>query len=423
MISKYSKRQWLILFVYSVANLLSAFGVSIQGPFFPMIAEMKGATPLHNGLIFGAQSFAIIFINPLVPLVFLVLLITGISSVLFGFVNKLSSVVLFVSLSVILRIIEGLGFAMCRSAGIAIISSEFSEKVEIVFGIFQAFFSSGMLIGPVAGGALYELGGFYLPFVLIGVLLVCIAFVVLCLHKDYAKHGTSSRKDIENLLRQTSVILGMFSIFGYFLNLMFVLSTLELHIKSLNLSPVQVGAVFLCNGIASIFSSLFWGLLFEKYDKPFLLCSISAVINIFGMLLLGPAPYLFLNLNIYTCVFGLLIHGVGIGGELIGGFSLLNKGIFLAGLNKNIQTYGLVSALFMTSLALGSFIGPILGGYLFDVIGFPWGLHVFIVYHLVFSITMIIFNYLLNGRSEKRENENQQSSTETIRIYGSIAKN
>ncbi|KAB7502031.1 MFS-type transporter [Armadillidium nasatum] len=422
MISKYSKRQWLILCVYSVVNLLSAFGFSIQGPFFPMIAEMKGATPTDNGLIFGAYSLVIIFINPLV-----IVMINKFGAVRVSFSGLLNHwnfiVVLFVSLSVILRIIEGLGYAMGRNAGIAIISSEFCEKVEIAFGIVQAFFSSGLLIGPVAGGALYELGGFYLPFLLIGVLLVCIAFVVLCLHKDYPKHGTTSRKEVVKLLSQTSVILGMLAIFGAFLNLIFVSSTLEIHIKSLNLSPVQVGAVFLCNGIASIFSSLFWGLLFEKYDKPLLFCSLSAVINIFGMLLLGPAPYLLLDLNIYTCVFGLLIHGVGIRGEQIGGFSLLNKGISLAGLPKNIQTYGLVSALYMTFYALGSFIGPLLGGYLFDVIGFPWGSHLFIVYHLVFSIIMIIFNYLLSGRSEQKENEKKQSSTETIIIYGSIAKN
>ncbi|RXG52661.1 MFS-type transporter SLC18B1 [Armadillidium vulgare] len=381
--AKYSERQWLILCVYSVVNLLSAFAISIQGPFFPKIAEMKGATPLHNGLIFGAYSFVIIFINPLVPVMINKFgAVRRISSVLFGFVNKLNSVVLFVSLSVILRIIEGLGYAMVRNAGIVIISSEFSEKVEMAFGIFQTFFSSGMLIGPVAGGALFELGGFYLPFVFIGILLVCTAFV----------KGNS----------KTSSPNFVFCLF---------FSTLELHIKSLNLSPVQVGAVFMCNGIASIFSSLFWGLLFEKYDKPLILGSISAAINIFGMLLLGPAPYLFLDLNIYTCVFGLFFHGFRYGGEQI------------AGLQKNIQSYGLVSALYMTSFALGSFIGPILGGYLFDVIGFPWVLHVFIVYHLVFSIIMIIFNYSSSGRSEQRENENHQSSSETIKIYGSIAKN
>ena len=123
----------------------------------------------------------------------------------------------------------------------------------------------------------------------------------------------------------------------------------------------------------------------------------SSFITICGILLLGPAPYLPIDLNLYTCIFGLLIHGIGVNGEIICGFSLLNKGAFLAGLPKNIQTSGFVSTTHTSSLALGSFIGPLIGGYIFETFGFPWGSHLFILYHLILCLVLIIYRFCFFG--------------------------
>jgi hypothetical protein len=37
-----------------------------------------------------------------------------------------------------------------------------------MFAILETFFGIGMIMGPTVGGALYELGGFTLPFVSLG---------------------------------------------------------------------------------------------------------------------------------------------------------------------------------------------------------------------------------------------------------------
>ena len=53
------------------------------------------------------------------------------------------------------------------------IAKEFPENVATMFTILETFFGIGMIVGPTVGGALYEAGGFTLPFVLLGTILVC----------------------------------------------------------------------------------------------------------------------------------------------------------------------------------------------------------------------------------------------------------
>ena len=48
------------------------------------------------------------------------------------------------------------------------IAKEFPNNVATMFAVLETFFGIGMIMGPTIGGALYELGGFTLPFVTLG---------------------------------------------------------------------------------------------------------------------------------------------------------------------------------------------------------------------------------------------------------------
>ena len=52
------------------------------------------------------------------------------------------------------------------------IAKEFPDNVATMFAILETFFGIGMIMGPTVGGALYEVGGFTLPFVSLGSVLV-----------------------------------------------------------------------------------------------------------------------------------------------------------------------------------------------------------------------------------------------------------
>ena len=51
------------------------------------------------------------------------------------------------------------------TSAFSIIAHEFPETVATMFAVMETFFGLGLIVGPSVGGALYELNGYYLPFV------------------------------------------------------------------------------------------------------------------------------------------------------------------------------------------------------------------------------------------------------------------
>lgn len=420
---QFTKIQWFILITYSLINLLCASSISLQGPFYPMIAEQKEVTPTQYGFVFGVFSFTVFIMNLFVRVLIdkfgavrislSGISLIGVANILFGFVDKLNAFSLFFGLSVVFRVIEAVGYSMFRNAGLAIVSYEFSSSIQMAFSFFQSFHSTGQFLGPVIGGALFELGGFALPFAVTGTLLLCGVCVVLFLPNHYSKSEAKSHKK-KKLYRIPYIYLGILTVFGVYSNSGLIMTIIEPHLKDLNLSPVEVGSVFVCNAIAFGFSCFGWSKLCEKFESPLLINSFSAIITICGLLLVGPAPYIPLEKSVYTCIFGLHINGVGIGGGQVAGFSSLNKGAKLADFPQNIQTYGIISSLFTSATAIGYFVGAQLGGYLYEKFKFPWGSHFFILYHLAIFVGSVTYLSFYSKKPKNPENVKDSILTNNI---------
>ena len=72
----------------------------------------------------------------------------------------------------------------------------------------------------------------------------------------------------------------------------FLQATLEPHLRQLNLSPLQLGFVFVINGGAYALSAPLWGKLSDKLLSPRLLVLIGSIIVSMSFLLVGPAPFI-----------------------------------------------------------------------------------------------------------------------------------
>ena len=66
------------------------------------------------------------------------------------------------------------------------IAKEFPENVATMFAILETFFGIGMIVGPTVGGALYEAGGFTLPFVSLGIFKDNFMLVAVPMNSFYA---------------------------------------------------------------------------------------------------------------------------------------------------------------------------------------------------------------------------------------------
>ncbi|CAG7821702.1 unnamed protein product, partial [Allacma fusca] len=101
--------------------------------------------------------------------------VAGVATILFGFLDHFTDRTTFITLCFVVRIIEALGDAAFITASFAIIAAEFPESVATTFASLETFFGLGLIVGPTVGGALYQKGGFTLPFVVMGGLLLVVA--------------------------------------------------------------------------------------------------------------------------------------------------------------------------------------------------------------------------------------------------------
>lgn len=101
-------------------------------------------------------------------------LLTGIigsslAIVAFGALDYVQDTTLFIVLCFLVRICEALGSCAFSTVTYIYIMNEFPNDVGWAFGTLETFVGLGMSLGPGIGGGLYSLGGYSLPFYLLGV--------------------------------------------------------------------------------------------------------------------------------------------------------------------------------------------------------------------------------------------------------------
>ncbi|XP_026686003.1 MFS-type transporter SLC18B1-like [Diaphorina citri] len=142
-LNAFTKRQWLTLIVFSIADFCNAICVSLQAPFYPHEAEKKGATPTEYGFVFGVFELVVFLISPFygqhlnkIGPKYLFnggIFTTGICAILFGCLDMVEGHYPFIILSFVIRIVEAMGNAAFLTASFAIIAMEFPDNVATTF--------------------------------------------------------------------------------------------------------------------------------------------------------------------------------------------------------------------------------------------------------------------------------------------------
>jgi len=254
-------------------------------------------------------------------------------------------------------------------------------------------------VGPVVGGALYEVGGFTLPFAVMGSLLFLSSIFIYFVLPDTPEppalevDENAVKPSIKNALTKPGILIALFKVGSAACSLGFLQTTLEPHLSTLKpaLSSFQVGALFMVVGGTYGLSLPLWGFLCDSKmtrNSPKLEV-VGAVLITSGFLILGPFKYLPFKKTLGSIVVGMSIHGFGLGASVVGGFSDAHKSAIKAGFPDTIDTYGLVSGLWTSVFAFGAFVGPTFGGILFDAVTFRWAIFLVIIAELI-SLSMLI---------------------------------
>ena len=415
----YTKKQWITLIVFSLAQFCNACCVALLSPFYPHEAEQKGATATQYSLVFGIVELVVFLVSPLygqyleqIGVNFLNnagIFTVSVCCILFGFVNRINGTTMFLTYSFIIRIVGAFGSAAFNVSTISIIAQVFPTSVGSTFATIETFVGVGLILGPTVGEALFAVGGFTFPFVVMGcMLLATSALVWLILPKESSSSQPRAMHSVSTLLKQPRVLLTAFSVLCGSISIGFLQATLEPHIRQFNLSLFNKGLIFALNSVSYAITAPLWGKLCDKCLPERAAICVGALIAAISFLLLGPSPLLPIKNSLTICIVSLIIHGLGFSAEFVATFSGSQKKALLAGLPDDLSTYGLVSGLWASSFALGAFIGPTIAGVLCDTIGFGWGTTCIACLHLsvvIFTICCSFFcrtssiGYFENERS------------------------
>ncbi|ESO99372.1 hypothetical protein LOTGIDRAFT_113544 [Lottia gigantea] len=386
-IRRLSGRKKVVFIVIGMVNFSAFICFSLLAPFFPGEAKKKSASETTVGLIFSCFQLIIFITSPILGF-FLTkigakfmfisgVFVCGCCSILFGVLDKCPPGDIFIAMCFLCRTIEALGTSMFITASFAIMAFEFPNHVATVFGALETFTGLGLMLGPPIGGALYELGGYGLPFWVLGSILITCGTVSLFLMPspkgkcDWFR--SNSERSVLSLLRSPLVVVTGLAIFSASYSLGFMDPTLASHLDKFELGSFYVGLIFLCTpGMYGLTAPLF-GYIGDSKGWIGGMMMVGSISSALMFLLLGPAPFFpFIPYELWLIITTLLIFGITVGVAFVTSFKAILNGAKQLGYEESLDTFGMVSGLYNSAYSLGAFVGPTVGGIITDQYGFGW---------------------------------------------------
>ncbi|XP_078362675.1 MFS-type transporter SLC18B1-like [Oculina patagonica] len=391
----WSFRKVVILASLCLVTALSDGALSMIVPFFPQQAEVRGVSTAVVGLIFGSYPFMAFMFAPICGLLiskkgpnrvlFFGMFASGTSLTLFGFCAWISNTTEFAVLSFLLRTLTAFGEAASETAVMSIVIEEFPDRLGMALGLIETFVGVGLSLGPVLGGGLYTVGGFQLPFFVIGCsMIAAIPFLFSALSSKCASQ-TGKTPDEEKAsfpiieaLKIPSVLMLAVCFTTSGLTQGYVDPILGPHLeRMMNLNSTQIGLVFLVDAAMYALTTPLAGWIGDKTQCHRWL-TVSGCIGFgFGSFLLGPAPFLTFFLasrRVWFVCLSMAIMGFSEGIFFVQLMPDLVKITRDNGMPDTSATRGFISGIFSGMSYLGATIGPTLAGIVDEHIGFQWAM-------------------------------------------------
>ncbi|XP_067882569.1 MFS-type transporter SLC18B1-like isoform X2 [Heterodontus francisci] len=374
---KWTRSQIFTLISAASLNFSSMICYSILGPFFPKEAGKKGANASLVGMIFGC--FALVnLLSSLILGKYIVqigakfmflagMFVSGCCTILFGLLDKSPDGPIFIALCFIVRSVDAIGFAGSLTASFSILAGTFPNNIAAIMGALEIFAGLGLISGPPIGGFLYQSFGYEVPFIALG----CIVLLMVPLNMYILPRydGIATNASFWKLLTIPKVIFLCLLIFS----------------------------ISSCIGFLDPTISLFAT---DKRTRKWLMLVGSWLIAV-SFLLLGPAPIFHIKCRLWMFILMLLICGFSLSMCDIPVFPELISCVYENGCEEGLGTLGLVSGMFTACWSLGTFVGPTLGGYLYEELNFEWAAAIQGGFPFIFG-TLLGFYFLVEMVQKRR---------------------
>ena len=311
-------------------------------------------------------------------------------TLLYSFLEKIPSLTLFLIIVFTLRIIHGI-FASFIITLVYSLTCSLSDEEEVKsnLGYIEVGMSLGSSAGPLFVSIFYKIGGYKLPFLILGLFLYISVYLTKILeneefYKNEIEEDPSVFKFLNNLdiLISGALVLSMVAFTFYFpflTNHLYEKYNLGVSSSSLFFSVPLLSYLIIVNFINII----------SKKLGNFHSLSAGILVNVIGVYLIYPLPP-FGN-NIVFIIIGLALIGAG---SLIFVFSLLELSKIIKTLSGDYDqntVNDIASAVNNLFTAIGDLLGPIIGGSLSSHFSFKISCIFIFTIFSIFYILFIIF--------------------------------
>ncbi|KAH9395762.1 hypothetical protein TYRP_020499, partial [Tyrophagus putrescentiae] len=411
------KDQHLILICLAMISFTSMLAMAIIAPFFPKEAAMKGMPESVNGMVFSVYALVLMLFSPLMSVVIpmvgtkltliMGVFVAAVANILFGLLDQVHDLRLFTFYCFLVRIFEAIGATAFSTATYTILMEEFPKNIGTAFSIVETSVGLGLSLGPAIGGFLYSIGGYGLPFfVLGGIMLATIPMcVVIIRDSTNYKAVKSPLRSYLKLLSNFKILINGFVIVVVAQLLSFLDPTLEPHLRLIGLAPHYVSLAFLIMSATYTLSSPVIGWISNVVHNKFQLMSIGLFLLGIEFVLLGPSEIFQLETSFTQTAVTMAFIGVSYSIAFIPTFETLLALSIKNGFPDDIGTYSLVSGIWSSFCSFGEILGPVFGGFLTESYGFKssstgMGVCAFVM-AIICSITCIYFDELKPYKSDK----------------------
>jgi len=197
-----------------------SIGAWMISAFLPGWLDDKGLSSSWSGFVFAANSIGGLITCLLAPWIIkatsnvfiltfgpmLVAIAYLVAAWLPGLLHGDAIAWVLITLRFISGLVEGVLFVACTALVLRIVPK---SQGPTYVGAMEGIRALGMLVGPVIGSPLYEAGGYYLPFLIEGLVLaacsLCLCAVITFLPKDVRHSSDAPETAAEQLKRVLSI--------------------------------------------------------------------------------------------------------------------------------------------------------------------------------------------------------------------------
>ncbi|OQR75565.1 MFS-type transporter SLC18B1-like [Tropilaelaps mercedesae] len=365
----------------SVTLGLLCLGLLLQGAsdahmasFLSEHAPLVGMSTSQYGIIMGANSIVAITMLPVIAKLTMLNLISDKAFLILGYLVDATAMLSMASVDYLglrgpiffftllaLRVVQSLGSTIGFNLVYSVSGSELPDHSHITVPFLECMYGVGMTMGPAISGALYDVGGFPLPFIYhSGVLYSLVVFAYVFLPRSSTSPAEETSVSLCLLTRPT-ILVCMLMVATSNLVDTFNDSTFARLLSKFNLSTTAVGLSFFLPAGSYTVSSLVAGFVTHEPAARrvvLLVCALSAI----GALLFIPPIVPLPRHPLWVVHVSEVVLGLSIGPFYVYSYLIICDDLDQITNAKTAHTA--TAAVTNWSSFFGCFVGPVLGNFI-----------------------------------------------------------